>query len=93
MPCPYMERRGIFIRLFKVYCRRVGDFVDLRKHPCLSDDYNECPHLKEEDRDLKTSEDINCLTCPFYSKLTKKCVKLKVRVNNPYEPPCVRNRT
>jgi len=30
----------------------------------------------------------NCYECIFYSELTKMCLKLKVRVQDPYHPPC-----
>ncbi len=30
----------------------------------------------------------NCYECIFYSELTKMCLKLKIRVDDPYNPPC-----
>jgi len=30
----------------------------------------------------------NCYECIFYSELTKMCLKLKIRVQDPYHPPC-----
>ncbi len=31
---------------------------------------------------------VSCRDCLFYSSVTGKCVKLKVKVENPDEPPC-----
>lgn len=47
--------------------------------------------MKESDEKPEIQEQVErptCLQCPFYSRLTGKCVKYKIKVENPEEPPC-----
>ncbi|NPA85587.1 MAG: hypothetical protein GXO07_06260 [Crenarchaeota archaeon] len=36
----------------------------------------------------RPEEASNCFECIFYSELTRMCLKLKIRVEDPYNPPC-----
>ncbi len=84
--CPYLE-----ISEEKVGCKFIGGLVT---YFCFSN-FKDCPvYLRHVS--LKQTKTVavsskppkSCTKCPFYSKLTNKCVKLKVRIKDPNNPPC-----
>ncbi len=83
--CPYLK-----ISEEKVECEFIKNLVT---YFCFSN-YRDCPvylryvGLKEVKSIVTNDARKSCLECPFYSKLTGKCAKLKVKVKDPNKPPC-----
>ena len=83
--CPFLQ-----ISENKVSCKFIKNLVT---YFCFSN-YKDCPvyiryvGLRQVRSVTVNGRPKSCLECPFYSKLTNKCVKLKIKVKDPNNPPC-----
>ena len=83
MPCPFL-RKG----LLGYKCLVTKKTVKPDEMGCF-DRYEECPFYRmKEIASLPPNPKANCLKCLYYSSMTKRCVKLNVKVENPSKPPC-----
>ncbi len=103
MVCPYAKKRGPVVYC-EIQKKRVSPLkypcLTDKWHECevikkvkrAEEGIQEVEvQMKESDEKPEIQsqlEKFTCLQCPFYSKLTGKCVKYKIKVENPEEPPC-----
>ncbi len=87
--CPYAKPS-----LIGVKCELLGKIVDPRKYKCLTGDYVKCEIYRgagsseKEIKRVEKTRGVTCTNCLFYSELTGRCVKLKVKVEDPTKSPC-----
>ncbi len=81
MKCPYAKPSFVGVK-----CLLINKVVDAKRHHCLDGAFETCEIYQS-----KVSQEaprVNCSDCVFFSKMTNKCIKLKVKVEDPNEPPC-----